>query len=221
MYRVSSLSIVLQDTHVTLAQGRLDNVQKQDLDSIDTSCKNVLEELQKILDKITEVASVSKTPGRRVIGAWKRLRWNPEEVTELRSRITSNVSLLNAFNGRLTRESMAKLLQHQDDQNRQSAFDWISPIDHASQHNDIIRVRQPGTGQWLLDSAEFQAWLSGDRRTLFCPGIPGAGKTVIASIVLKSCIPSFRMTTVLELLTSISTFDDWMNKDRMLSWQVP
>ena len=34
---------------------------------------------------------------------WKRLRWEPEDVKELRSRINSNISLLNAFNGQLTR----------------------------------------------------------------------------------------------------------------------
>jgi Cdc6-like AAA superfamily ATPase len=33
----------------------------------------------------------------------------------------------------------------------------------------------------------FAAWRSGDIRTLFCPGIPGAGKTIIASIVIQ-CI---------------------------------
>jgi NACHT domain len=35
-----------------------------------------------------------------------------------------------------------------------------------------------------LDSTEFQAWLKAAKKTLFCPGIPGAGKTIITAIVV-------------------------------------
>lgn len=31
----------------------------------------------------------------------------------------------------------------------------------------------------------FQAWLSKDKQTLFCPGIPGAGKTIITEMVIN------------------------------------
>jgi Cdc6-like AAA superfamily ATPase len=50
------------------------------------------------------------------------------------------------------------------------------------QQNDIISRREKGTGQWLLDSTEFQGWLQGSDKTLFCPGIPGSGKTMVAAI---------------------------------------
>lgn len=63
-------------------------------------------------------------------------------------------------------------------------LDWLTPIDYAPQQSDYLTMRQPGTGQWLLDSAEFHAWLKTDKQTLFCPGIPGAGKTFITSIVV-------------------------------------
>ena len=36
-----------------------------------------------------------------------------------------------------------------------------------------------------MDSPEFNAWSQGKSHTLFCPGIPGAGKTVLASIVIE------------------------------------
>jgi Cdc6-like AAA superfamily ATPase len=50
--------------------------------------------------------------------------------------------------------------------------------------SDFIGRRQAGTGEWLLKSNEFQAWVNQDKRTLFCPGIPGAGKTIATSIVV-------------------------------------
>ncbi|KAI8724397.1 hypothetical protein NCS52_00008900 [Fusarium sp. LHS14.1] len=36
------------------------------------------------------------------------------------------------------------------------ALEWLTPIDYAPQHNDLFRQRQPGTGQWFLDTQEFQ-----------------------------------------------------------------
>lgn len=61
---------------------------------------------------------------------------------------------------------------------------WLSPIDFAAQQHDIISRKEDGTGQWFLGSAEFEAWQQGPNKTLFCPGIPGAGKTMIAAIAI-------------------------------------
>lgn len=45
-------------------------------------------------------------------------------------------------------------------------------------------MRAPGSGKWLLESAEYQAWLKVDKQTLICPGIPGAGKTILTAVVV-------------------------------------
>lgn len=71
-------------------------------------------------------------------------------------------------------------------------LNWLTPIDYGPQQTDYIRRRQPGTGQWLLDSTEYQEWLSTDKQTLFCPGIPGAGKTIITAIVIDYVNTWFR-----------------------------
>jgi Cdc6-like AAA superfamily ATPase len=74
----------------------------------------------------------------------------------------------------------------------QAILDWLTVIDYAPQQNDFIARQQEGTGQWLLDSAEFQAWVETDKQTLFCPGIPGAGKTILTSIVVKELTTRFQ-----------------------------
>jgi hypothetical protein len=74
--------------------------------------------------------------------------------------------------------------EQEQKEERQIIIDWLSPINYASQQSDFIARRQEGTGQWLLDSTEFQHWLNHSQRVLFCPGMPGAGKTMIASIVI-------------------------------------
>jgi hypothetical protein len=63
-------------------------------------------------------------------------------------------------------------------------MDWLSPTDFPAQQHDIITRRQEGTGQWFVDSPEFKRWLQGSDKTLFCPGIPGAGKTMMAAIAI-------------------------------------
>ncbi|RPB03932.1 hypothetical protein L873DRAFT_37662 [Choiromyces venosus 120613-1] len=68
---------------------------------------------------------------------------------------------------------------------------WISPLESWKRHHDVSNVRVKGVGEWVLETAEFQAWRDGgDERpvdkTLFGCGTPGAGKTFICSLVVDS-----------------------------------
>ncbi|KAI1277126.1 hypothetical protein F5Y07DRAFT_113956 [Xylaria sp. FL0933] len=74
-------------------------------------------------------------------------------------------------------------------------LDWLSPIDYGPQQTDYFRRRQSGTGQWLLDSEEYQDWIKDRNKTMFCPGIPGAGKTILTSIVIDDLEQRFRTET--------------------------
>src|SRR5271155_4005075 len=91
---------------------------------------------------------------------------------------------LLSYISQATEENVKRLIRHQDDQESQKILDWLTPIDYAPQHSDFISRRQEGTGQWLLNSDQFQTWLNTTKQTLFCPGMPGAGKTMITSIVV-------------------------------------
>src|SRR4051794_26026815 len=64
-------------------------------------------------------------------------------------------------------------------------LEWLTPVEYHSRLSEFIGKRQTGTGQWLLNSEEFQTWLNASKTTLFCPGIPGAGKTILTSIVIE------------------------------------
>jgi Cdc6-like AAA superfamily ATPase len=89
-----------------------------------------------------------------------------------------------------------RLHQRQDDRERrqehQAIIDWLTPTDYAPQQSDYISRRQEGTGQWLLKSNEFKKWVNQRNQTLFCPGIPGAGKTIITSIVVDDLYARFQ-----------------------------
>jgi hypothetical protein len=71
-------------------------------------------------------------------------------------------------------------------------LNWVTPIDYGPQHSDFLKRRQQGTGQWLLDTAEYQIWQNTDKQTLFCPGIPGAGKTILTAIVIDRLTTRFQ-----------------------------
>ncbi|UKZ83461.1 hypothetical protein TrVFT333_011270 [Trichoderma virens FT-333] len=64
-------------------------------------------------------------------------------------------------------------------------LDWITPSEYGPQQSDFIHRRQTGTCQWLLNSTEYKTWLTADNQTLFCPGIPGAGKTILTAVVVN------------------------------------
>ncbi|EPS42586.1 hypothetical protein H072_3388 [Dactylellina haptotyla CBS 200.50] len=63
-------------------------------------------------------------------------------------------------------------------------LNWLTPHDYGPQQTDLIRRRQKGTGAWFLDSPEFQHWLATPNEILFCPGIPGAGKTIVCATAI-------------------------------------
>ncbi|KFG86036.1 hypothetical protein MANI_029080 [Metarhizium anisopliae] len=83
-------------------------------------------------------------------------------------------------------KDLERLLNEQQRKERDDILDLImSSPTYEDQHKDILKQRHPGTGQWFLESREFTEWLWGDCQSLYCPGIPGAGKTVLASIAIE------------------------------------
>ncbi|RMJ16654.1 hypothetical protein CDV36_003671 [Fusarium kuroshium] len=70
--------------------------------------------------------------------------------------------------------------------------DWITPVNYDPQQAYHFSMRVPGTDQWFLEAAEFQAWLHTAKQTLFCPGIPGVGKTIITASVIEYLHSRFR-----------------------------
>ena len=84
----------------------------------------------------------------------------------------------------------------QQEEERRKVENWLSPIDFRSRHREILKGAQAGTRQWLFDSGKFRNWVDGDRGTLWCPGIPGAGKTVTSSIIIDRLQSEYKKENV-------------------------
>ncbi|KAI4149988.1 MAG: hypothetical protein LQ340_004326 [Diploschistes diacapsis] len=185
-FRLRSLTIILEDVEVFLSTSDITKDHEKNLCGITAGCQSALEDLEKKQNEYSSFKSQAEGIKGRVKRVWKRLAWEPEDIRDLRSRITSNIALLNSFTNGFIRNNVGKLVQGQDQQEHRELLDWLTPIDFSAQQSDFICRRQPDTGQWLLDSAEYRHWITAKSETLVCPGIPGAGKTILTSIVVDN-----------------------------------
>ena len=69
----------------------------------------------------------------------------------------------------------------------------VSTLDFHSIQKHAYSKRHGSTGQWLLETEKFRTWFEGKGNpVLWCPGNPGAGKTVLTSIAVNYVAESTR-----------------------------
>ena len=160
-----------------------------------SACK---QELDSLLDDLTKRAQGHRVGWERLKGAFLA-RKTRETVENLQRQCGALNSLMAvdalALSARIHKEvtEMRRVQQRwQTDRENKAVLDWVTTADYSSQQSDFIGRRQAGTGQWLLDSTEYQQWTGTTNQTLFCPGIPGAGKTILTSIVVDDLNARFR-----------------------------
>ena len=90
---VEALHIVLESIKKVVLGAGLDASNVNDLNRVSRGCITVLTELEALMKKYKSLGT-----NRR---KWDRLRWGQEDIDVLRARLTSNVSLLTAFNSSL------------------------------------------------------------------------------------------------------------------------
>jgi hypothetical protein len=71
------------------------------------------------------------------------------------------------------------------DAERQAILKWLVSTDPSPIHNRASELHEPHTGTWLVNAEAYKAWKTGSARLMWLHGIPGAGKTVLASFVIK------------------------------------
>lgn len=172
-HRVRNLSYIIQDveTHVPREN------QKEKLEHIANECKVLNQDIWRVIGKYREI---DQTPSIKHI--WKRLTLDPGDVRELRDRVCSIIGSLTAINLRIMQDQVQELVNYKNEEQHQKYLDWLSPGCVGGDQGKPIY--QPETGRWFIESPKFQNWVQNPGQTLFCPGIPGAGKTKMASIVI-------------------------------------
>ena len=67
-------------------------------------------------------------------------------------------------------------------------YEWYQATDHSPSHNAAIRLYVRITGDWVFRTLEWDDWIHCRNRALWVPGIPGAGKTVLVSHIIKEIV---------------------------------
>ena len=132
-------------------------------------------------------------------GATLKWPFNKQSVHEILSTIGRQKSLITLAltndNLRLStaiRDELQRIVRgvdglriSQDRDRRKNALSQLTTIDFEANHVDIASRRANLTGGWFLQSAQFTAWWAHESSgTLWCPGIPGSGKTILSSLVI-------------------------------------
>ncbi|KAF6219464.1 hypothetical protein HO133_003931 [Letharia lupina] len=195
---VFGLHRVLDDIANNLSGIQLTDKQADDLPVLIEGCRGVLHDTEKLIRKNESLGTESSGVSSRTQKALRKLKWDSATVNELRDRMISSTTFLNAFNtslasqaSRATNQKVDSIIEdthnlrlNQNQQERNELLQWLSPLNFAPQQSDLSNRRQKETGSWLLGSHEFQEWVNKEGKTLVCQGMPGAGKTMLASLVI-------------------------------------
>ena len=73
---------------------------------------------------------------------------------------------------------------------------WLSSTDPALKLQTFRRERQRGTGTWLFDLPEMSHWLETSNSALWIYGIPGAGKTMLSTLVVDEVLTRKRSSSI-------------------------
>ena len=87
---------------------------------------------------------------------------------------------------RVTTQNTSKDVKHLGFEERQNKIDrWLSPPDPSTNHNKALQQRHEGSGLWFLQSHAFAKWRRRRNSFLWLNGIPGCGKTILSSAIIK------------------------------------
>ncbi|RYP14662.1 hypothetical protein DL765_006228 [Monosporascus sp. GIB2] len=154
-------------------------------------------ELEHLLTELKKRAHGHRVGWERMKGAFlaKKTREAVKNLQRqcqfLNSLVVIDSAALQATILKEVREGTMKQQAREAADEQNAILNWLTPADYALQQSDFINRRQAGTGQWLLGSPEFQVWLQSNEQTLFCHSMPGAGKTILTSIVVDELMARF------------------------------
>ncbi|MCJ1380882.1 hypothetical protein MMC17_003991 [Xylographa soralifera] len=110
-------------------------------------------------------------------------------MREVLNRVdTMGVQILEIRNDQKKLVQMCATQEHAS--NLQKIRDWISPTSSEHSHQAALNLYQRGTGQWVFDLPEYKNWIEDKNSALWVYAIPGAGKTILASLIIKNLLSS-------------------------------
>jgi hypothetical protein len=66
-----------------------------------------------------------------------------------------------------------------------NVYKWLETTNPSDIHNRSQKLYEPATGSWVLRTPQWPLWIDGKHRCLWINGIPGAGKSILASYLAE------------------------------------
>ncbi|KAG5657930.1 hypothetical protein KAF25_007963 [Fusarium avenaceum] len=170
-------------------------------------CQNLLRRLQSGLPDLETGSGLQKLQGR--------LKW-PFSISDTKEMLQAIGRHKQTINIALTAQSISKLqicLSRQEEtsstiqdmkKSLREILDIETKISLNAEPEKILKtflpvnprvefeanksLRHPRTALWLTEGTDFQDWFNTDKSRLWCSGIPGAGKSVIAGAIVDECL---------------------------------
>ncbi|KAK9784357.1 putative NACHT domain-containing protein [Seiridium cardinale] len=141
---------------------------------------------EKEIDRIVAVFEREKSLlAVALINENRKLMQDIQKCSKEHMRLTRE--LLGNLGDRMERWNN-RLIHHEESGRRSTVLDWLTTVDYTSQQHLSSSSRESETGSWFLDSIEYRNWFQGQSPLLFCPGIPGAGKTILTSAIIDDLL---------------------------------
>ncbi|KAK3686838.1 hypothetical protein LTR37_019429 [Vermiconidia calcicola] len=100
------------------------------------------------------------------------------DIVAATQRLEDNTSAIQSSTYRVV--DMAK--SQETDHEREKILEWFSTLIFHEKQRQTYAKCHPNTCEWIFHTSMFQRWFTDSEiYTLWCPGIPGAGKTVLIS----------------------------------------
>ncbi|PGG95177.1 hypothetical protein AJ80_10005, partial [Polytolypa hystricis UAMH7299] len=193
-----------------------DGLNKDLVKQVEASIKlsrNRVESLDRELEKLKREANPNMRQkihfqSRRLLYPFKQdtIRGLGERVSSLKGNVsialealqldTSEVILMETRGvGDSVNAAVDLLAKAEKDERKRAILNWLNPPDPYSNYNAACKQREKDTGTWFLKGHEYATWRDTSNSILWLHGIPGCGKTVLSSTVLKDVFQRYQHTS--------------------------
>ena len=143
--------------------------------------REIVDDAQRNLQLTVQLLDIGVTLGIQEITA--RIETSAKDVATRTIAIETNLSSLSQSTQLMAVNMQALYGKHESDLIGEIS-EWLSPSKIWTGQQLARQQRHSGRCQWIKQSQTYQTWLSTEGSTVMCTGIPGAGKTVAASVMV-------------------------------------
>ncbi|KAF2803858.1 uncharacterized protein BDZ99DRAFT_546446 [Mytilinidion resinicola] len=154
-----------------------------------------IEGCKKTVEKIEGLFPAPTSGSSKVRSAFAALAW-PLKESKARKLLTDLVQYKTTISLAITTDSSQDIKEIKKmttelhtiltESQRNEIYKWLGVTDPSPLHHRAVKQFEPQTGDWMLRSPEWRDWIDGRNRCLWIHGIPGAGKTVLASHLIEN-----------------------------------